>query len=66
MKPHEEAERSEAKWDRFIEDLPECGCCCKSVYPHTRYYELRVKNDRIIVCADCKSDLDMSETILEV
>ena len=63
--PVYQEERRQAAMDSFVEDLPVCGCCKRSVYPHSKFYELKVEGNRIIVCQDCKSDLDMSEMILE-
>lgn len=63
--PHQQEERRQAAWDRLVEDLPVCGCCGHSVYPNDIFYELKVKKETIIVCADCHSDMVLSETILE-
>ena len=65
MEPWQQEEVRQAKWDRFVEHLPVCGCCCRSIYPKGIFYELRMPKETVIVCADCKSDMDESKQILE-
>ena len=55
-------ERRQSEWDHFVEDLPVCSCCRRSVYPGDHYHETRT----IIVCASCMEDLMENECILEV
>lgn len=60
--PVYQEEQRQKDWDDFVEDLPVCSCCGRGVYPHGRFYE----KNQIILCFDCKVDLDESERILEV
>lgn len=66
--PVYQEDRRQREWDKFVENLPVCGCCGRSVYPNSVYYELdmMIKKETIIVCEACKSDLDESERILDM
>lgn len=65
MEPWQQEEQRQKAWDKVVEDLPVCGCCEHSVYPNDIYYELKVKGNLIIVCADCHSEMELSKQILE-
>ena len=62
MEPYEEAERLEAKWDKFVETLPCCALCRRVLYPgdkfHTAYHQ--------VVCPSCKEELDENEDMVEM
>lgn len=59
--PVGQEERRQQVWDRFARRLPVCSCCAHTIYPGDRFYE----RSGIILCADCKVDLDDSERVLE-
>lgn len=61
-------EEQQKEWDEFVDDLPVCGCCGRSVYPHSALYELniKIKKEIIIVCEDCKSDMDETKRLLDM
>lgn len=61
LEPYELEEQRQKEWDEFVENLPACSCCGRSVFPHDTFYE----KNQIIICFDCKVDLDESERILE-
>ena len=58
-------EKRQADWDRFVEKLPVCGCCGHSIYPQDIFYKLKIQKETIVVCADCKSDMDEGKQFLE-
>ena len=55
----------QAKWDKFVESLPVCGCCVRKIFPHNVFYELKIKKEKVIVCEKCKINMDESKQILE-
>lgn len=59
--PVRQEEDRQTQEDRFVEDLPVCSCCGRSVYPGDVYYEHR----SIIVCSGCKIELEENERILD-
>lgn len=66
MESWQQEEQRQKAWGKLVEDLPVCGCCGCSVYPNDIFYELKVKDDLIVVCDDCHSDMDLSKRILEM
>lgn len=60
--PVRQAEEREEAWDCFVEDLPICRCCGRSVYPGDHYSETR----HVVVCQSCMEELRENERILEV
>ena len=58
-------ERHQNAVDRFVEHLPVCDCCFKSVYPEEVYYPFSVHKKRFIMCSNCKTDLDDSGVFFE-
>lgn len=62
MEPYEEAERLEAKWDKFVETLPRCTLCRRVLYPGDKFHAACHQ----IVCPACKEELDENEDMVEM
>ena len=65
MEPWQQEEARQAKWDKIVKHLPVCGCCSRKIYPRGIFYKLKIKKEKVIVCEDCKTDMDESKQILE-
>lgn len=60
--PVYQEEQRQREWDEIAEDIPVCSCCGRQVHPNDKFYEV----GQIVLCFDCKVDLDESERILDV
>lgn len=58
-------ERRQAIADKRAEHFPICGCCGHYIYPRESFYTLNIIRDEIIVCYDCKQEMDSSVCIVE-
>lgn len=47
--PVRQEETRQAAWDRFVEDLPRCGCCGEKIGPLEYYFE----EANLILCVKC-------------
>ncbi len=65
MELWQQEDTRQAKWDNIVKHLPVCGCCYRKIFPNNVFYELKIKKEQIIVCEDCKTDMDESKQILE-
>lgn len=50
---------------RNTDHFPVCGCCRKNIYPKEKFYVLNMITDEIIICSDCKRELDDSVCTVE-
>lgn len=63
--PVSQAERREQEWDQFLNTLPRCSCCGEPIQPGKHFWVLKVIKNTLIVCKDCKDDMEENEDIVE-
>lgn len=63
--PVYQEERRQAEADRRAECFPTCGCCGHKIYPHEKFWVLLVIKDELIVCEDCRTEMEDSVCIVE-
>lgn len=59
--PVRQAERREAEWDNFIEKLPACTLCRKTLFPGEKFHTASY----MIVCHSCVEELNENIEIVE-
>lgn len=59
--PVRQAERREAEWDSFIEKLPACTLCRKTMFPGEKIHIASF----MIVCHSCVEELNENIEIVE-
>lgn len=45
--------------------FPVCDCCGHYIYPKEKFYVLNMITNEIIICSDCKRELDDSVCTVE-
>lgn len=58
-------DRQQAVMDRRAEYFPICGCCGHYIYPREKFYVLNVRKNELIVCEECKAEMDDSVCVVE-
>lgn len=54
-------EKWQAEWDRFVEKLPACTVCRKTIFPGQKYHTAGC----LIVCPSCMEELNENTEIVE-
>lgn len=63
--PISQEERRQAQMDQHAKHFPVCGCCGHYVYSHEKFWTLNVRKSELIVCEDCKAEMDDSVCTME-
>ena len=49
--------QQQAAMDRWAGQFPICDCCGARIYPGSKFYQLEVRKDALIVCEECASEM---------
>ena len=63
--PAVQEERRQRDWDRWIQQLPTCGCCGTPLRGGDVYFVLMVGDENLIVCDSCREQMEENVCCVE-
>lgn len=59
--PVSREEKRQSEWDAFVEKLPACTLCHKTLFPGEKFHDA----GHLIVCSSCVEELNENSYIVE-